>query len=320
MKKNILISIIVPAYNVEKYIENCIDSLISQTYKNIEIILVDDGSNDKTGDICKKKALLDKRIRYFYKENGGVADSRNYGLKMCKGDYLTFVDSDDLVDPKYVEILYSAIIENKSDISVCAFKKIYSEINFEENNEVNVIGIYNTRDALSHFLLQDTIDSSFWGKLYDKKLFKDIIINNYKVFEDMDTMYKLIAKSTNVTCISNVLYYYFVRNNSLIHAKFSEHNAKVIDIIDEMYNFIYPLYPELKAELLIRKINAYFYILRNVKKGTHYYNVSKQFIEENRKEVLKYKNAPVKTKAGIYISYISFSLIRPLFNFYGRLR
>ena len=117
-----LVSIIVPIYNVEKYIKECIDSIINQTYKNLEIILVDDGSPDCCPKICDEYSKKDKRIKVIHKENGGLSSARNAGLDVAKGEYVSFIDSDDVVDEKFIETLYNLCIENNCDISECNFQ------------------------------------------------------------------------------------------------------------------------------------------------------------------------------------------------------
>ena len=128
--ENQLISIIVPIYNVEKYLKQCIESIISQTYRNIEIILVDDGSPDNCGKICDEYSQKDKRIIVLHKENGGLSDARNKGIDIAKGDYLTFVDSDDFVNIDYIEKLYNSIKFNNTKLAQCGISKV------DENNEI----------------------------------------------------------------------------------------------------------------------------------------------------------------------------------------
>ena len=122
-----LVSIVVPVYNVEKYLERCVDSLINQTYKNIEIILVDDGATDNSGELCDKLLFKDSRIKVFHKLNGGLSDARNYGINQATGEYLLFVDSDDWVENEIVEKLYNSIEQNSADISVCGFNDLVDD-------------------------------------------------------------------------------------------------------------------------------------------------------------------------------------------------
>ena len=320
MENKDLISIIVPVYNVENYLERCINSILIQTYKNIEILLIDDGSTDNSGNICKKIAKLDSRVRYYYKKNSGVADTRNFGLNVSSGKYITFIDSDDCVSEQYIEFLHTALIEHDADVSICTFEKFYKTPNILTFKSIENKNIYNTEESLFHFLLQDTIYSSFWGKMYTKVVFKNIVISNYKVFEDMDTIYRILLKSKKIICISNQLYYYFVRRDSLIHKKFSDENAKVLQILDNMGKIIFQEFPNLREAFLIRKINAHFYIVRNVEKKSLLYKESTKFIINNRKRILKIKYIPLKTKIGIYLSFINIDLIKQIFKVYDRLR
>ena len=119
--KNLLVSVIVPIYNVEKYLRKCVDSILNQTYKNLEIILVDDGSPDNCGNICDEYALSDSRIRIIHKKNGGLSDARNAGLDIARGNYILFVDSDDYIDETMVEKLYEALEKEKAEMSLCSF-------------------------------------------------------------------------------------------------------------------------------------------------------------------------------------------------------
>lgn len=318
-KEQPLVSIIIPVYNAEKYIQTCLESITKQTYSNIEVIAVDDGSLDQSLKICQQYQLEYPMIKSFHKKNEGVAKTRNYGLHKAKGDFITFVDSDDFIHPDYVRNLVDQLLHNQADIAICNFYKIlegkkvpnYKEKEIENTN-------FSQKEAMKLFLYQDKIDSSFWAKMYKKKLFDNITIKNYKVFEDMDTLYQLILKTEKVAYCSRVLYYYLVRQDSLIHKKFSKENAKVISILDEMEKKVLQIYPDLESAFYIRKMNAYFYILRNVKKNSELYLEARQFILKNRKKVLAIKDVPRKTKWGIYLSYINFRLIKPIFYLYSR--
>lgn len=318
-KENPLVSIIIPVYNAEKYIKTCLNSIIKQTYHNIEVITVDDGSRDQSLKICQQYQLEYPMIKVFHKKNEGVAKTRNYGLQKAKGDYITFVDSDDFIHPDYVQDLVELLLHNQADIAICNFYKMPEEKKVPIAKEKEIENtIFSQKEAMKRFLYQDKIDSSFWAKMYKKELFANITIKNYKVFEDMDTVYQLILKAEKVVYSSKILYYYLVRQDSLIHKKFSEENAKVISILNEMEKKVLQIYPDLKPAFYIRKINAYFYILRNVKKNSELYLEARQYILQNRKKILAIKDVPRKTKWGIFLSYINFQLIKPLFYLYSR--
>ena len=313
-----LISIIVPVYNASNYLNRCIVSLINQTYKNIEILLIDDGSTDNSYLICDSFSKTNKRIFVYHKKNEGVAKTRNFGIRKATGNYITFVDSDDYVSPYYVARLYNYAQNFSADISICNHYEFSKQgFKLKAENKIDVIE-FSGIEAIKNMLYQNEIDCSFWGKLYKKELFQGIEIKNYRVFEDMDTLYKLFLKSNKVVYINEMLYFYFCRKDSLIHSNFSKDNLVIIDILSNMKNELKNL--GLENAVLIRTFNAYFYILRNSRINSYNYNTAKKFIKKYRHEVLKSKNINFKDKMAIYLSYIGFWTIKPCFYFYTLLK
>ena len=178
--ENDLISIIIPVYNVEKYINKCLESVINQTYRNLEIILVDDGSEDKSGKICEEISIKDNRIRVIHKENGGLSDARNIGLDNSNGEYIAFIDSDDFIERDMIEFLYYNINKYDADISICS-NYIFDE---EEciDNSTKEIKVYNRLEILKEVLLDEKIRSYAWNKMYKRDLFYNIIFPKGRVF------------------------------------------------------------------------------------------------------------------------------------------
>lgn len=202
-----LISIVVPVYNVENYILKCLNSLIKQKYKQIEIILVDDGSTDESGKICDEFKEKDDRIRVFHKKNGGLSSARNYGIKKAKGDIVAFVDSDDYVKDVFVLDLYRGMQASNADIVICGY-----------NNEKPKNETISGKEATIRLLTkQENIDIISWNKLYKKKLFTDnnIFFPEGKKHEDTLTTYKLMSKAKKVTYIDESLYIYVERKGSI---------------------------------------------------------------------------------------------------------
>lgn len=318
MKSKDLISIIIPIYNAEKSLNRCLESIKNQTYINLEILLIDDGSSDNSSKICKKFCEHDQRFIYFKNENQGVAKTRDFGIQKSRGKYLTFVDSDDYISCKYIELLYDLLIQNKSDISICLSRKVYDEkeniANDDKMLKNNVI-LYDNFEAIEDMLYEKKIDTSFWGKMYKSQLLKKIRISDYKIFEDLDTMYKILLKCDSVCLTDSKLYYYYIRKDSLSHNTFSEKNILVLEILDELEQNITKITKKLSNAILARKMNANFYILRNTKKDSVEYINAKRFIKNNRFKVLKNKKISKKLFFGIMISYLSFDLISPFFNF-----
>jgi glycosyltransferase involved in cell wall biosynthesis len=216
-----LVSIIVPVYNVEEYLPQCIESLIGQSYENIEILLVDDGSKDNSGNICKEYALVDSRIKVFHKKNGGLSDARNYGLKYSQGDYISFVDSDDYVHPDFIYQLYSSIKD--SDLSLCDFM---SFTNMDEIKYVNNEIIVNHIDRdiyLRELVNLDKVKLVVaWNKLYRKSLWNDFSFVRDVLHEDEFAIHHIINKCNRIAINNRKLYFYRQRENSITSNKKNE--------------------------------------------------------------------------------------------------
>lgn len=304
-----LISVIVPVYNVQEYLTNCINSILNQSYKNIEIILVDDGSTDESSSICDSYIKKDNRIKVIHKANGGLSDARNIGIKSAKGKYITFVDSDDYLDENYVKALYILITENNSDIACCRMKKTDS-LNDKIINKNEKISIYNSIDAIKEILYQRNIDNSAPSKIFKKDLFENILFPVGYAFEDLDTMYKLFLQANKIVSTTNNYYLYYQRQGSILHTVKDKTINDLLTIIDNMNKNLIN-YGELKAPLMARTLNANFYIYnRSTNKDIK--ENSKKYIIENRKNVLKDSNISKKTKYGIIISLVSFKLVNLL--------
>lgn len=228
-----LISIIVPVYNVEQYLQRCLNSIINQTYKNLEIILVDDGSPDQCPQICDDYAAKDNRIRVIHKANGGLSDARNVGLDICKGDYVSFVDSDDWIDANYVKTLFDLLTETKTDIAIGNFFKTDGSkknptfpIQHRTLKPTEAI-ICCTRGNTPAFAIS-------CSKLYKKELFDNLRFPVGKYHEDEFTTYLLFYKSTSVAYTSQVLYYYYSRETSITA---SQHPYDALEAFEQRYLF-----------------------------------------------------------------------------------
>jgi len=213
------VSIIVPVYNVEQYLENCIESILNQTFKDYELILVDDGATDKSGEICDKYERKDSRIRVIHKSNGGLSSARNAGLDVACGKYIGFVDSDDSIHPKMYEILYDLAQKYKSDISCCNYKHTYSLVN-EEREEMKLTEIIEMDNIQAVNTLYDK-DIGVrlvvaWNKLYSRDLFEDLRYEVGRIHEDEFIAHKLLYKSNKTVYINSELYYYLQREGSIM--------------------------------------------------------------------------------------------------------
>ena len=174
MSQNRLVSVIVPIYKVEAYLPRCIESIINQTYTNLEILLVDDGSPDKCGELCDKYAHQDIRIKVFHKKNGGLSDARNFGLDRMTGDCVTFIDSDDFVDLRYIEVLVDLLEKSKANVSMVGCQTFEDESLTTQYNAQSFKTVLYTKEEVLQRALKVQLQQSAWGKLYKKQVFEEI--------------------------------------------------------------------------------------------------------------------------------------------------
>lgn len=248
---NDLISIIIPVYKVEEYLEKCIESVLKQTYTNLQIILVDDGSPDNCGKICDEYAKKDPRIEVIHKVNGGLSDARNVGIAKAKGKYIGFVDSDDYIKEDMYEILINVIKEYDADVSICNLYDVIDGKEYIRNNE-NGIQKYSRLEILKEVLLDKNIQSYAWNKLYKKELFDEIKYPIGKKYEDIGTTFYVFEKCNKIVVTSKPEYYYLKRSDSLVNNVTESTVLDYTDIIIQRY-----LYTQKNIEEL-RKYNNYY--------------------------------------------------------------
>lgn len=223
-----LVTVIVPIFNVEKYLEKCIDSIRQQTYRNLEIILVNDGSQDNSGSICDRYANLDNRIRVIHKKNGGLSDARNSGIKAANGDYISFIDSDDYIEKETYDILINSIKSNNADMAICG-RWIEEELCrrelYTESKEI----VMDSTEALKLYFKRRKMDASACDKLFKKELLKDMYFPVGKIHEDIFVMDKIIMKCKKIVHVGKPLYHYVNRKGSITKTSFTEKNLDYID-------------------------------------------------------------------------------------------
>lgn len=278
------ISVIVPCYKVEEFLVNCIESIINQTYKNLEIILVDDGSPDSCGNICDDYQKKDRRIKVIHKENGGLSDARNAGMKVATGEYLAFVDSDDYINSNMYKCLYDNLKKYKADISICSIKKTDSvslDKNVLEKNVPEVFSKMNVYENLYNNLAVETVVA--WNKLYKRKVFKDIWYPVGKINEDEAIIHKLINNVKKVVYTPCKYYYYYQRPGSIMN-DYKERNLGVFEWFFERGKFF--------RENGFTKLDAYNNYMICFQSTFHYNKVRKlgekyDIIKKNLKKQIK---------------------------------
>lgn len=260
-----LVSVIVPVYRTEEYLPRCIDSLLSQTYGKLEIILVDDGSPDNCPEICDRYAARDARIKVIHQKNGGIANARNVGLAAATGEYMTYVDSDDWVENIYVEKLLGLLREHNVDMATC--QELWTgdtEATIKHTNEC--VKVYNTEQALETLLYQQDFDTGPHGKLYKTYICKPHLYPVGMLYEDLGNTYKIVADCKKVVCSNQQYYFYFQSPNSITRSVFDQRRLAVVTLMDEQFDFIMKFFPTLKKAANARKFGVYCYILRQLPK------------------------------------------------------
>ncbi len=239
------ISIIVPVYNAELYIHQCIDSILAQTYKNFELILVNDGSKDNSGSICNEYCKVDDRIRVFHKENGGQSSARNHGLNNATGDYIGFIDSDDWIDPEMYSKLINSAKEVNADIVACNLLVMNPNGSFREYNKHAMDFIFSRDEALRELYKNEMLTFSPCNKIYRRELFIGQRFKEESILEDLDISYKIIFKANKIFYIKDALYFYRFNNNSTMRSEFSEKRLDEYIVRKEMYIFYKEHYPDI---------------------------------------------------------------------------
>lgn len=213
------ISVIVPVYNVEPYLRRCVDSILAQTYRNLEVLLVDDGSTDDSGAICDEYARRDARVKAFHKENGGLSDARNFGIERADGRYLSFVDSDDFLDARMEEVLLQDLTRNGADLAIVGYQR------FEQSGEIHPdalqdpVQMLTGEDAIRSVLLTEDFGVFAWNKLYKAELFQGVRYPKGQMMEDQGTTHKIFLKCKKIAYRPAELYFYYQRADSILHRR-----------------------------------------------------------------------------------------------------
>ena len=254
------ISIIVPVYNVEAYLERCVESILKQTYTNLEILLVNDGSTDKSGELSDKLALRDHRIRVIHKENGGLSDARNRGIDEASSNLIGFIDSDDYIDEDMYETLYRQMVASKADLSMCGHYDVYHQIPEKQVAEIKTWELM-PEEAIKMVMEAKILSVTAVNKLYKKALFEQLRFRIGKIAEDAFIMVDLIHQCSKIVATNEKKYYYVHRENSITTQKFSLKFLNVIEAYEQNAKIISENYPDLYDVAIMRLNWAYFYVL-----------------------------------------------------------
>lgn len=253
MKEKDLISVIIPVYNVEKYLDECINSVVNQTYTNIEIMLVDDGSIDDSSNICDEWKKKSECIKVIHKKNGGLSDARNVGIENAQGKYIIFVDSDDWIPRDSIEYLYNLIINYEADIVCGTILEVFDRKYIRKINIKEDIVVANNVEALEDLMYMQRITNSASGKIYKKELFDSIKYPVGKLYEDLGTTYKVFSKANKIVLSNKNVYFYFKNNQeSIVNRKYSYRELDRITFAREELEFINNNYNQLREAAIYK--------------------------------------------------------------------
>jgi glycosyltransferase involved in cell wall biosynthesis len=318
-----LISVIVPVYKVEEYLEKCIESIISQTYSNLEIILVDDGSPDNSGEICDNYALKDERIRVIHKSNGGLSSARNAGIDIATGEYLGFVDSDDTIEPFMYEKLLTAVERDKTKLAVCSVNYIFENGKKMTKSNLGEDTVFDFYDAMIEMNSHRIFDMGAWSKLYHKELFSNLRFPVGKLSEDYYIMYKIFDKAQKVSYVSTPCYNYLQRQNSITRNTTINHDHEYA--AKTQMDYLSSKYPKLDilghTAYASAALTVYDSYLKNgVKCSKDNLQHFKKVIDKNKEYISNAEFLSASKKIQFKLFSFSIPLYNIVFKFYRKVK
>lgn len=310
---NALISVIVPCYNVEVYLPRCIESILAQTYTSLEILLIDDGSPDRCGEICEDYARRDRRIKVIHKENGGLSDARNAGLDAMKGEYVVFVDSDDYIAPTHVADLYRLLADHGAQIAVhnpCPFAE---DTLPQPKAPGAATKVFAPLEALETMFYQADFDTTAWGKMYLAALFEGVRYPKGLLYEDLPTTYRLLLRASRVAYADVQSYYYLHRPDSIERASFSEKKLEsclaVLALLEQDADRFRPIAGSYRC----RAVSFAFHILLEMPRRHPRRHLLESRIGRWRWSVLCDAKARRKTRLACGLSYLGYFIVQTVF-------
>lgn len=314
--ENPLISVIVPIYKVEKYLDRCVESIVNQTYKNLEIILIDDGSPDNCPKMCDDWAKKDNRIKVIHKENGGLSDARNTGLKIAKGEYIAFVDSDDFIEYSMILKLYDAIDTYNCDIASCRVKMVWNDKPSKPlTPDIKTKVFEKSVDAMENLISGDCLIQTVWNKLYKRMAVENIEFPIGKINEDEYWSWKVIANSKRVICINSLLYNYYMRDGSIMQGGTRFNPMSVVEAKLERQKYIEKNMPELKNKACVDLLYTCLFqaqrskILLPKENYKQYYKKIKTIVKQCFPDKEYFRSLKMKTRVRTLSVYYCFGAI-----------
>lgn len=295
---DVLVSVVIPVYNMEQYLSRCVDSVLGQTYKNLEIFLIDDGSIDNSGALCDMYSTRDSRVTVIHKKNGGLSSARNAGLREAGGEYIAFVDSDDWLDEDFIEVLVKDIDAEQADLAMIGYRYVYDDCTKHSSYPI-VSNIFSQEEAIAELCKNKWMVSYAWNKLYKRSLFDGICFPEGKTYEDIYIMHTILQKCSRIVCNQNEKYNYYMRKDSIVHNLSIENHLSIFHAYKKRYYDLKHRNRKMddKNNLKCCAMAAY-----NILYG---YNKKKEMNEDNKKQIQQVKEFWTSHKeiAGLGLKY-----------------
>lgn len=316
MNSEPLVSVIIPVYNVEDYLRTCLDSVLNQTYKNLEIIIVNDGSTDASRSICEEYTKKDARCTLVNKANGGLSSAKNTGLEKVHGEWLTFVDSDDYVAPNYIQYMHGVSRRENAELVICQFQKV-SNHSAQIKNNPEKIKIMTPEQSIEMLLYKKGIYPSSWAKLYKTRLYESIRFPEHTNYEDLAVICQLMDQARSIAISNQKIYYYLDRKNSIMNDEFSKKKMQRIEVAKSVKSYIEQYHPALYNAVCCRCFLAGLQALREIPQNKKYSNEVEgawSVIKEYRRDVVLDHDA----KTSIRLMAVSSFLGKNFLHILGR--
>lgn len=322
------LTVIVPVYNVEDYVKKCIESILEQNFRDYELILVDDGSTDKSGRICDEYARQDRRIRVIHKENGGPAEARNAGLAETRSEYIVFIDADDSIDSRYLDMLYQCIRNSNADLVMCCTTVIMDERAdkpvFEYDDILSGIEIISKAEAYKRMMLPGNTSTSVcaWGKIYHRELFRTVRYPVGEFYEDCRIIDLIIEACQRIAYIPYAGYFYLVRQGSITHGEMTLEHLKAVENAGRLLRLVEEKYPELKPIARGYYAGECLLVCRELSMNPEYRKECqwlRQEIITGRKELVRYSCFSLEMKCSVFCICVGIPFYKAMRNMRNRI-
>lgn len=309
-----LISVIVPVYNVEAYLKRCVDSICGQTYDNLEILLIDDGSTDRSGVICDEISAREGRIRVWHTGNQGPSAARNLGIEQARGEYLLFVDSDDILSLDHIAFLYERLSAEQADLSICNYVTTEQDT-FSETEEHDRY-VWSGEQALKYLLYQKYFTTGPVCKLYRRGLFTEVRFPEGTLYEDTMAIAQVVGKARNVVYSDAVKYGYFQRPSSTMRSSYNEETFQYVEITKQLMDYVRERYPELLPAAISRFVwaNLFVWIKMPVSRESEKKKIVEKNIRRYRGQVLRDPEARYQNKGVLLLSYLGQGVLQKVYQ------